>query len=474
MASRPRINGWARLVMAVAGVVSLSGCALLDPTDPYAGLAGQAWNEGVPIVRPPARSVEGPLTLARAIETSLANNPDLAAAGHGVEAAMAERDIAVGAVLPKVSVKGGYDYYLDRHRLGPPRFVGERRTYSDGAFSSDLVVSMPLFAGGRLISEIKAAELLAAASEHRLARTRQELVFNVSSVFYNILSQRHVIESLEFSQQALQEHLKRITELIHAQKAARVDQLRTEVRLADLEQRLVRERNVLAVQNRMLANLLGIAPQGSDTLAVVGELVMDTSVASDVDVAMVRAFSQREDYLAARAALEAQAKRVDVARAAQWPTLALQGSYGGRWAAGRLERRGDSAFDDVGSVGVAVEIPVFEGGRISARIRRERAELAAAQERMRKLELQVRLHVETAVLNISSSRQRVKATEKSIEQAKESLRIERGKYDHGKGAITDVLDAQAALLDSQMNYYRALSDYCTALAQFQLAVGDTQ
>jgi len=43
-------------------------------------------------------------------------------------------------------------------------------------------------------------------------------------------------------------------------------------------------------------------------------------------------------------------------------------------------------------------------------------------------------------------------------QAEESPRIEREKYDLGKGSITDVLDAQSALLDSQTNYYRALAD----------------
>ena len=61
--------------------------------------------------------------------------------------------------------------------------------------------------------------------------------------------------------------------------------------------------------------------------------------------------------------------------------------------------------------------------------------------------------------------------EKAVEQARESLRIEREKYNLGKGAIVDVLDAQSAMLDSQTNYYRALADYNTAIAQFRLAVG---
>jgi len=59
-------------------------------------------------------------------------------------------------------------------------------------------------------------------------------------------------------------------------------------------------------------------------------------------------------------------------------------------------------------------------------------------------------------------------------QAEESLQIEREKYDLGKKSITNVLDARSALVDSQTNYYRALADYNTALAQFRLAVGERQ
>ena len=59
--------------------------------------------------------------------------------------------------------------------------------------------------------------------------------------------------------------------------------------------------------------------------------------------------------------------------------------------------------------------------------------LAAAQERLRKLNLQVRQEVETAILDVDSSSERVKATEKAIEQARESLRIETLKYNLGAG-----------------------------------------
>ena len=466
------MNQGLKIVLTCSLLVAMTGCVLLDPTDPY-GRAGAytAAGRAKTVSRLAKEPVRGPVTLQEAIGIALANNPEIAAVRHDVEAAQAQRDIAFGEILPEVSIEGGYNHYLDDQRLVPPRQDAEAGVFADDLFSTDLVVAMPLFTGGRLRSEIKAAELLQKSAEHRLARSREELVFNVSSVFYGILAQRRVIESLEFSRKALEEHLKRVKDLIEAQKAAKVDRLRTEVRIANLEQELARQNNVLEIQARVLANLLG-EKNTEGPVQAQGELNQEVVQSADLEANVSRALAQRPDYLAARASLEAQAKQVDAARAARWPTVSLQGSYGGRWAAGPSEKpAGTDSFEDVGQVGMVMEVPIFQGGRIEAGIRREKAKLFSAREQLRKLELQIHLDVETATLNVGSSLERVRATEKAIEQAQESLRIEREKYDLGRGSITDVLDAQSALLDSQTNYYRALADYNTALAQLRLAIG---
>ncbi len=459
------------VILACLGSMA-GGCVPFSPTDPYGGVVSHRIHPDLSPRPAATQPAPGPLTLHDAIRVALANNPELAATGYDVEAAAAQHDAAAGQRLPSVHAVGGYSHYLDSQRVLVARRNGEPGVFSRDIVAGDLVVAMPLFTGGRITSEIRAAELLQKAAGHRLARTRAELVFNVASVFYSMLAQREVIDALEFSRKALQEHIKRVADLIAAQKAAKVDQLRTEVRLADLEQRLVRERNVLAVQARVLTNLLGL--NSAAPVEPVGELASTTAPQSlQITEAAQRAMVNRTDYLAARAALEAQAKAVDAARAGHWPTVALQGAYGGRVAAGTTDRpAGTDSSGDAGRVGVVVDVPIFEGGRIEARVRQEKARLLAAQERLRRLELQVLLDVETAILNTGSAAQRVQATAKAIEQAKESLRIEREKYELGKGAIVDVLDAQSALLDSQTNYYRALADHHVALAQLKLATGE--
>ena len=96
----------------------------------------------------------------------------------------------------------------------------------------------------------------------------------------------------------------------------------------------------------------------------------------------------------------------------------------------------------VGNIGVVADYPIFDGGRITAQIREQEARLASAQANLRKLEASNSPGCGNSLLNVRSAQQRSQATQKAIEQAKESFRIETQKYDLGKGSITDVADAQ--------------------------------
>lgn len=449
-----------------------AGCSAEGPADSYSPAGdsnGVRLSAGAKQTFPAATN--SPFTLDECIEIALKNNPEVVGGGWDVLTAAAEKDIAAGERWPSFGIESSYRHYLDDQRLVAPRYANEPGVFGDDIITGNMVLRMPIFTAGRIRNEIKAAELLAQSARGRLSRTRRELVFNVSQVFYNILAQRHIIESLNFSQKALREHHKRISDMIGVQKAAKVDLLRTDVRLADIEQRLVSEKNVMSILRRVLVNLLGISG-GKSTADVRGDLQL-TAVDANLPRSIARAYTERADYLAFKKQVDAQASRLDIARAGHWPIVSIEGTYGLRNAVNPTSHpSGTDETEDVGYAGVMIELPVFEGGAIDARVRREKTKLLALKQRLRGLELQIHLDVETAILNISSSKQRVLATQSSIEQAKESLRIEREKYALGKGSITNVLDAQAALLDAQTTYYHALAGYNTAVAQWELAIGE--
>jgi len=405
------------------------------------------------------------LTLEEAVQLALDNNPEIAAAQWEQQAAEAQFDAAQASRWPRITAEAGTQHFNDRQRLIPARYNGEPGDFDRDITRGDLVLTFPLFTGGRIGSEIDAANWLKQAQGKALARTREELVFAVSSAFYTLLGQREVVRSLEFSIRAMEEQGRQVEALLAAQKAARVDWLRMEVRLADLRQALVRERNMLALGKRMIMTLLG-QDGATQQFSVEGVLAPPADSVPDARTLASAALQARADYQAAKARMEAQAKTVDAAAAARWPSLALQSSYGTR-------ATGHGQSEEVGVIGLAVSAPVFDAGRIAAQERKERALLGTLQARLRKLELQISQEVEAAALDLQSGLERIKATEYAIAQAQETLRIERLKFDLGSGSVTDVLDAQAATLQSDTNHFRALADYHIAQARLRLAAGDS-
>ena len=473
-----------RLLIFILGclMVQISGCSVIPHTDPYVPVAGfKEHGQPPPPATPPPELAtvqpEGTLTLERCVEIALANNPEVAAVNWEVDAAAAKTEQAKAARWPTVGFEANYNKYLNSRPLFESRYNNQRRIFTKQITRGDVLLKLPLYTGGRITNEIKASELILLAEQNRLARSRQELIFNVTSTYNAILSQQKVVASVQFSLNAMQEQRRKMAKMVEVAKAAPVDLMRTEVRVADLEQSLVKEQNTLDIQERLLATLMG---QDFDrtTMKLAGELTFAPK-RYQAEQLIPQALQRRPDFIAARERLEAQAKKVDVARAGHYPNISLAGTYGYRGSGflGVNDVRGPIAdnrgpfYDDDGQIGVVLTLPLFEGGRISAKVREEISVLAAAQERLRKLNLQIRQEVETAVLDINASLERVKALAKALDQARESLRIESLKYDLGSGTITDVLDAQASQLVTETNYYRALADYRTALARLRLVVG---
>ena len=310
----------------------LPGCAVLSPTDPYAPIpTTKASRVRIPTPSHPfpekETAPEGQLTLERSIEIALANNPEVAATLWDVSVAGAREDQAKAARWPTLTYEGNYLKNLNSRPMFDIRYNGERRIFSKQTSRGDVILKLPLFTGGRIINEIKAAELVRLAEENRLSRTRDELIFNVSSTFYGILSQERVIDSLKFSLNAMEEQRKKTAAMLEVAKVARVDLLRTEVRLADLQQSLEKETNVLDIQKRLLATLLGLDEKAN--LKIDGKLTFEKKGFSSEQLVPL-ALDRRPDYQAARDKVEAQAKRVDVARAGHAPNVNLVGSYGYR------------------------------------------------------------------------------------------------------------------------------------------------
>jgi len=449
--------------IAMAGIVLLTGITWGQPRGAEDSAVAQASGS--------EPRVYAEMSLQQCIETALKHSPDLAAAKQVAGAAKATRDEAAGARLPWLDVAGSARHYIDDQRLVMPRFPNEAGVYGSDIATVGLNLQMPLFTSGRIKNTINAADQAAQSAAHQVDQTDRLLVFDIKRLFYRILTQVQVVASLDQSIEALERHRTFVQHAIDVQKAARVDLMRVEVRLADLNQQRIAAENGRVLLLDALAERMGIVDH-AETFSVVGTLAL-TPLEIDHNEGLNQALSHRPDVRALEASVRAGQKRLGAAKGERGPTLGLEGNIGLRYSADpTVHPSGTDRVEDVAYVGLGLKIPLFQGGAISARVRKAKAEWLVLKQRLRQLKLRVRSEVRSAAFSITASRQRVEATQVAVDQAVESLRIEQNQYRTGRGSITNVLDAQAALLGVETHHISALSDYNTAIAQWHLALGD--
>jgi outer membrane protein TolC len=80
--------------------------------------------------------------------------------------------------------------------------------------------------------------------------------------------------------------------------------------------------------------------------------------------------------------------------------------------------------------------------------------------------------IERAALDLRASGPRIRAARRALEQAQESLRVEREKFGQGRGTSNDLLLAEEALLRSRTELAIALADSQIAQAALRFAAGE--
>ncbi len=408
---------------------------------------------------------ELPLTLTTAISLALERNPEAAAARWTINIHEAMEEAASSGHYPDLIVSGGYRRHWHKERLVPARGPdATSAAFSRNIFWADVTLNIPIFSGGRVTRAAKAAEWMTKAARHQKARTREELVFKVKTAFYNLLVQEKLLEVLSESRKILEQHHELIREMLASEKAAPVDVLKIEVRLAAIKSTMEEQQGLYEIGSAVLANLLGAPTPDPGTQLIKGSLKR-ANPHLDLTRLSNEAIRRRADLKELETRMSAQANMVEGAKADYWPTISAAATFGPR-----LSTEGD--YDDLGYIGINFGYSLFGWLYANPKIRAASAELRVLSEKRKNLILSIYRDVRTAVSHVQTAISRIVAMEVSIEKAREVLRVEREKAAIGHdGSTRDVLDAQTELLTAEINYYRAIAALHTSLALLDLATG---
>jgi outer membrane protein TolC len=404
------------------------------------------------------------LTLDQAIERALEASHRLAEAlarRQGAEAAVATRR---AADAPRVAVSSGYARTNHVDQFGVPQPDGSLRVIfpdiPDNYFAR-ASLEWPIYAGGRVEALERAAAAEARAAAGDVDVTRADLRLEVGRVYWAVVTAIDSVRVLEEAVARADVHLADVKARFDAGLVPPNDVASVEAQRSRQQVLLVEARNLrdsLAEDLRRLTGFEGVVVPAERLGPGAFEATrVEQAVAARPDRAEIRALESR---------VEAAEQRRAAAVAQERPTIAVTGAADYANPNPRIFPR-QARWRTSWEVGIVATWNVWDGRRVASEVAEADAAARAVRARLADVDALVRSEVRQRRLDLDSARAAVTAAADAVRSADEARRVVTERFTVGVATSTEVIDAQVALLQAELDRTRALAGI--RLAELRLA-----
>jgi outer membrane protein TolC len=409
-----------------------------------------------------------PLTLSigGAIRRALDHNLGVLLAEDRVEAARGSRWTALGGLLPDVTGSlTGSRRKINLEAFGFPlgdefpRVVGPFNVFDARLFVSQPVIDLAALNGTRA----EAHNLAAARHDYRSAR---DLVVLVSANLYlQTLAAAARTDTARAQLDTAEALYAQAQDLRKSGIIAGLDVIRAEVRVSEDRQRATAANNAFQISKLQLARVAGLPVGQEFTLSA--ELPEVPEPAVTFDDALARAYRTRPDYLAAQERVRGAEAAHAAARTSALPSLHVNADYGA------IGLTADSALATFNVTG-AVNVPVFEGGRLQARLARTDADLRSRRAEADDLRAGIYYDVRTAFLNLAAASDELQTATRARDLAARQLEQSRDRFAAGITDNIEVIQAQETVTRVNEQYIAARYGYDITKVLLMESIGSVE
>ncbi len=408
------------------------------------------------------------LTLEKAIEIALRENPQIKIAHMEKEKSAARITEAFSGLFPNISTEGTYIYNIKKPVFFLPDFFGGTGKVtpieigSKSSYVAALQFGLPLFMGqiysGIVISKI-GLELSNISYDETIAQVR----LNTKKAFLDVLllkesqnvlikSYENALSNLENAEKMHKEGLLSDFELLSAQ-----------VEVEKIKPTILQTENNLETALNFLKSLLNLNVE--DSISVIGELKYQPGLSDEI-------FSNESlvnnSYSLLKLGLQKQMadKNIMLQKWGHYPSLTAFGNYQVQTQAEDFEFK-NYRWVKSSSVGFTLSIPIFAGFGVASRI--EQAEIASKQleETISLTKKQLSIAIGNIKNSINTSVEKISVQKLNKEKALRNYQIAELRYKEGMSTQLEISNANVNLLSAELGYATAVYEYHVAQAELE-------
>lgn len=383
-------------------------------------------------------------TLREALSRTYTGNPTLTASRAQVRTL--DEGVALARALqrPQVSATGGLNQDLTRTGGGTGRNL-----------SLGVDISYPLFNGGRVRNQIRAADTRVEAGRAGLRGVEGDIFTEAVGAYMDVIRDRSIVSLNQNQVRVLTTNREATKDRFEVGDLTRTDVAQSEARLALAQSALATAQGRLTGSQENYRRVVGTAP---DQLAPPPPLPV---LPGTPDQAVSTALANNPDLVSINAQVRAAGLDVLVQRANRLPTVNAIGS--GR-ATNYLGTAGDQfapgASNTVTQTGLGVQarIPIYQGGLVGAQVRQAQSVQSQLLEQGVGIERLIVARTRSAFATYQASQDAIRSNEVAVSANTLALEGARLENTVGTRTVLEVLNAEQELLNSQVALVTARRD----------------
>lgn len=415
------------------------------------------------------------LTIEKAVQMALRNNPDLQASRLEMEKARERVNEAWSSTMPSVGLTAQYSnalkkpvFFLPGSFIGQPQLdIVPIEVGSTHSMSLSVTATQILFNGAVFIG-VGAASIYSQAAEELYRGKQVETATKVRKAFYAVLLATEAVAMMQSTLANVEKNLENVRLMQKQGIVSDYDELRAQVGVDNLRPLVIQSETnrTLSIDGLRAA----IGAQTGDEIEIEGSLTFaeyDSGILANAEQA---AMESNSNLRALRYQREVNDKFLSVERSSFLPTIAAFGNYQYQGQQNKLDL-GNLNLVTTSMVGLSLTMNVFQGFQTNARVDQAKLEIRKTEAQLVSAENGIKTAVHSVVGTLKQARKRVEAQEKTVEQAERGYRIVTTRFSSGSATQLDVNDAQNALMQAKVNRIQAIYDYLAASADLDQLMG---
>ena len=411
------------------------------------------------------------LTLDEAIRRGLETSRRIAEAIARGEAALAVVGERHAATLPQIAAQAGYTRTNHVDAFGILSPTNQFRViYPDvpDNYRTRLDLQWPIYTGGRLDALERAARIDATASADDIAAARGDLTLEITRAYWALVTATEALRVVQESVARVGAHLRDVRNQLAAGLVPPSDVFTVEAQESRQRMLAVQAQARRDVAEAELGRLAGVA--AGTAVAAAAALVAPPAPTASLEALVDVARQQRPERAALVKRASAAGERGRAAAAAARPTVGVGGGLDYANPNPRIFPR-EQAWRTSWDASVNVSWPLFDGGRARSEVAEAAALARATEARLADFDDVLAVEIRQRLREIDASRAAIDAASDAVRSAAEARRVLGERFAAGVATSTDVLDAQVALLQAELDRTQAMANAHLADARLTRALG---